>query len=173
MFWKRALLKGLAVCVLFSPPAQAAQMKTFADKSEGVTFQYPDGWRLAKKTKGSIATLFAPSEKASPVMAENISVASQPMLPDMDLEAYTKLNENQLAGETGAELVESKAMNIGGMPGHSMVTTGMYNARQMKFYTAWTVRNGKAYVLSYGALKENYDKMAGDAKKVFESLRFI
>ena len=172
MFWTRTLT-GLAACILLSCAAQAAELKLFQDKGEGVAFQYPGDWRLQPKTKGSIATLFAPDGKASLILPENISVASQPMLPDMDLAAYTRLNENQLSGETGAELLESKPVDIGGIPGHSMVTTGSYNAREVKFLTAWTIRNGKAYVLSYGALKENYDKMADDAKKVLASLKFI
>ena len=121
MIKRTALCLWAAAFVLLScVPVQAADTqiyKTYENKTEGISVKYPSEWRMQEGLGGGIVSFVPPMNKVSPIIAENVTVASQPLL-GMGLDDYTKLNEQQFAGETGAELLESKPVKVSGRAGH-------------------------------------------------------
>jgi len=69
-------------------------------------------------------------------------------------------------------LVSESDTKLGGVPAHSFTFTCSQNAAKIKMTQIITLKNGKLYTLTYGALPEKYAEFEVEAKKVAATFKF-
>ena len=71
------------------------------------------------------------------------------------------------------KFIEDKKDKLAGADAYRLVYVSRQKKADFKFMQIMCIRNNRAYVLTYTALQEQYDKMAKTAQAVIKSFQFI
>ena len=159
---------------LHAGAVMAAEQVSYENKKTGLKFSYPANWVADEKVPGIAVAFGAPKDKANLDLVENVTVIIQDLTPERStLERYTKAYEKELKSEPSAKVVESTKTTLAGLPAHMIVCVGKQGTFDIRFMQVWTVKDGKAYLLTYGAPKSTYENFLAEAESIISSLRFI
>ena len=90
----------------------------------------------------------------------------------MTLADYTLLATNQVAKLIlESKMLESADFTWNGLPAHFLVYKGRQSQLELKFYQAYTIKDNKAYLITYTAESESYDKFLNEAKLIIDSVK--
>ncbi len=136
---------------------------TYDNPTFGVRIQYPSDWgRLDLSFLQQSADIdFYPLADTSLAKNVKIQVNNLPSR-NMTLEEYTNSQINPLE----ERLLESNTTTLAGIPGYEIVFTSLQGLKTMQ---VWTIKNEKAYIISYVAQEEDYEKELQVAKKMIDS----
>ena len=136
---------------------------TYDNPTFGVRIQYPSDWgRLDLSFLQQSADIdFYPLADTSLAKNVKIQVNNLPSR-NMTLEEYTNSQINPLE----ERLLESNTTTLAGIPGYEIVFTSLQGLKTMQ---VWTIKNDKAYIISYVAQEEDYEKELQVAKKMIDS----
>ena len=129
----------------------------------GIRIQYPSDWgRLDLSFLQDSADIdFYPLNDTS--LAKNLKVQVKNLpFHNMTLEEYTNSQINLLE----ENLLESSAATLAGIPGYKIVFT---NIEGLKTMQVWTIKDDKAYIITYVAQEEDYEKELQIAQKMIDS----
>jgi eukaryotic-like serine/threonine-protein kinase len=139
------------------------KMIIYDNPTFGIRIQYPSDWgRLDLSFLQHSADIdFYPLNDTS--LAKNVKVQVN-NLPsrNMTLEEYTNSQINLLE----ENLLESSAATLAGIPGYKIVFT---NIEGLKTMQVWTIKDDKAYIITYVAQEEDYEKELQIAQKMIDS----
>ena len=136
---------------------------TYDNPTFGVRIQYPSDWgRLDLSFLQQSADIdFYPLADTSLAKNVKIQVNNLPSR-NMTLEEYTNSQINPLE----ERLLESNTTTLAGIPGYEIVFTSLQGLKTMQ---VWTIKNEKAYIISYVAQEEDYEKELQVAQKMIDS----
>ena len=136
---------------------------TYDNPTFGVRIQYPSDWgRLDLSFLQQSADIdFYPLADTSLAKTVKIQVNNLPSR-NMTLEEYTNSQINPLE----ERLLESNTTTLAGIPGYEIVFTSLQGLKTMQ---VWTIKNDKAYIISYIAQEEDYEKELQVAQKMIDS----
>jgi hypothetical protein len=136
---------------------------TYDNPTFGVRIQYPSDWgRLDLSFLQQSADIdFYPLADTSLAKNVKIQVNNLPSR-NMTLEEYTNSQINPLE----ERLLESNTTTLAGIPGYEIVFTSLQGLKTMQ---VWTIKNDKAYIISYVAQEEDYEKELQVAQKMIDS----
>ena len=139
------------------------KMIIYDNPTFGIRIQYPSDWgRLDLSFLQHSADIdFYPLNDTS--LAKNVKVQVN-NLPsrNMTLEEYTNSQINLLE----ENLLESSAATLAGIPGYKIVFT---NIEGLKTMQVWTIKDDKAYIITYVAQEEDYEKELQIAQMMIDS----
>jgi serine/threonine-protein kinase len=81
---------------------------------------------------------------------------------NMTLEEYTNSQINPLE----EKLLESNTTTLAGIPGYEIVFTSVQGLKTMQ---VWTIKDDKAYIITYVAKEEDYENDLQIAQKMIDS----
>jgi eukaryotic-like serine/threonine-protein kinase len=136
---------------------------TYDNPTFGVRIQYPSDWgRLDLSFQQHSADIdFYPLADTSLAKNLKIQVKNIPF-HNMTLEEYTNTQINLLDGN----LLESSTTTLADIPGYKIVFTNMEGLKTMQ---VWTIKDDKAYIITYVAQEEDYEKDLQIAQKMIDS----
>lgn len=136
---------------------------TYDNPTFGIRIQYPSDWgRLDLSFLQQSADIdFYPLADTSLAKNVKIQVNNLPSR-NMTLEEYTNSQINPLE----ERLLESNTTTLAGIPGYEIVFTSLQGLKTMQ---VWTIKNDKAYIISYVAQEEDYEKELQVAQKMIDS----
>jgi eukaryotic-like serine/threonine-protein kinase len=136
---------------------------TYDNPTFGVRIQYPSDWgRLDLSFMQDSADIdFYPLADTSLAKNVKIQVNNLPS-QNMTLEEYTNSQINPLE----EKLLKSNTTTLAGMPGYEIVFTSLQGLKTMQI---WTIKNDKAYIITYVAQEEDYEKELQVAQKMIDS----
>jgi eukaryotic-like serine/threonine-protein kinase len=136
---------------------------TYDNPTFGVRIQYPSDWgRLDLSFMQDSADIdFYPLADTSLAKNVKIQVNNLPS-QNMTLEEYTNSQINPLE----EKLLKSNTTTLAGMPGYEIVFTSLQGLKTMQ---VWTIKNDKAYIITYVAQEEDYEKELQVAQKMIDS----
>ena len=136
---------------------------TYDNPTFGVRIQYPSDWgRLDLSFLQQSADIdFYPLADTSLAKSVKIQVNNLPTR-NMTLEEYTNSQINPLE----ERLLESNTTTLAGIPGYEIVFTSLQGLKTMQ---VWTIKNDKAYIITYVAQEEDYEKELQVAQKMIDS----
>ncbi len=136
---------------------------TYDNPTFGVRIQYPSDWgRLDLSFLQQSADIdFYPLADTSLAKNVKIQVNNLPSR-NMTLEEYTNSQINPLE----ERLLESNTTTLAGIPGYEIVFTSLQGLKTMQ---VWTIKNDKAYIITYVAQEEDYEKELQVAQKMIDS----
>ena len=93
------------------------------------------------------------------------------MLPssDFSLDSYTDAARGQVESFENFQLINSSSTTLGGLPAHMIVYTFTDEQTPLQNLQAWTVKDGMAYVLTYGGVPEEFESSLPALQSVLES----
>jgi hypothetical protein len=140
-----------------------SEFVTYDNPTFGVRIQYPSDWgRLDLSFLQQSADIdFYPLADTSLAKNVKIQVNNLPSR-NMTLEEYTNSQINPLE----ERLLESNITTLAGIPGYEIVFTSLQGLKTMQ---VWTIKNDKAYIISYVAQEEDYEKELQVAQKMIDS----
>jgi serine/threonine-protein kinase len=116
--------------------------------------------------------LLSPLEGTSDDFRENVNVLVQALPDKVSLDDYTKLSLDQAPKLiTGFDLLDQGSTILAGTPAHQVHYRGAQGTFRLEWKQVWTVRNGRAFVLTYTAERERYEADLPTAEAVFATFR--
>ncbi|HZB17158.1 MAG TPA: PsbP-related protein [Nitrososphaeraceae archaeon] len=139
------------------------KMIIYDNPTFGIRIQYPSDWgRLDLSFLQHSADIdFYPLNDTSLAKNVKIQVNNLPSR-NMTLEEYTNSQINLLE----ENLLESSAATLAGILGYKIVFT---NIEGLKTMQVWTIKDDKAYIITYVTQEEDYEKELQIAQKMIDS----
>src|SRR5215217_1383564 len=136
---------------------------TYDNPTFGVRIQYPSDWgRLDLSFLQDSADIdFYPLADTSLAKNLKIQVKNLPF-HNMTLEEYTNSQINPLE----EKLLKSNTTTLAGIPGYEIVFTSVQG---LKTTQVWTIKDDKAYIITYVAKEEDYENDLQVAEKMIDS----
>lgn len=157
-------------------PAPTSKPKTYQNEANGFSLEYPADWSLKENpAQGYIAGIIAPKESSSDTYQENllikaISTASQ---PNITLQELTDSWENQTTkAESSLVIVDRQDVNLGGEQAKSLTYTFTNQGDNGKGMAQITLKNNKAYIFQFNALKKDFDQFLPLIENILSSVKF-
>jgi hypothetical protein len=166
---------GLLLAVLMLAGCGTGR-NVYESKEAGVRLEYPDGWTENEKMPMVTIAFEVPKADANPALPESVMLEAHKVWPEIDTtEKYTQAYEAKIDADPTAtvKLVDSSAVELGGLPGRRVTCTGKKNDLDVKYTQVWTVKDGMAYFFTYGATVDKFDKFLKQAEAIIFSAEFF
>ena len=155
------------------PSGSTAGFQTYTDATYGFNIGYPSEWERQQGAAGSAVAFLSPVEGTSDDFRENVNVLIQ-TLPDgsFTLEKYTQLSLQQAPSLiTGFHLLDQGSTSLSGSPADRVHYQGEQGNFLLEWEQVWTVKDGKAFILTYTAKRDRYQAQLGTAESMFTTFR--
>jgi hypothetical protein len=131
----------------------------------GFSLEYPSDWQ-----KVETLSFTSPQGGMGNRAPEVINVITE-VLPssNFSLDSYTEAAVGQVELFDNFQLLNSSSTTIGGLPGHMIVYTFTDGQTPLQNLQAWTVKDGMAYILTYGGVPEEFDSSLPSMQSVLDS----
>jgi hypothetical protein len=132
----------------------------------GFSLEYPSNWE--KEESLTFVSLQGGVGNRTP---EVISITTE-VLPtsDFNLERYTEAALGQVDVFQDFRLLNSSSTTLGGLPAHLIVYTFTDESQTpLQNLQVWTVKDGTAYVITYGGTPEEFDSSLPTFQSVVDS----
>ena len=133
-------------------------MKTHTDETRGFVIKYPKTWTL--KETPTVTIFRSPAENKLDLFFENVNVVVQDLgAKPMNLSEYSERAIEQMKVVFGPNfvVVESKPERLADRRGYKIIYVGKAPEQDLKFMSAWTIKNNKGYQVTYTATQDTYD----------------
>jgi hypothetical protein len=132
----------------------------------GFSLEYPTKWE-----KEESLTFVSPQGGIGNRTPEVISITTE-VLPtsDFNLERYTEAALGQVEVFQDFRLLNSSSTTLGGLPAHIIVYTFTDESQTpLQNLQVWTVKDGTAYVITYGGTPEEFDSSLPAFQRIIDS----
>jgi hypothetical protein len=163
-------------------------LRAYVNTAFGVSMQYPAVWGavelksspLDNKFPGSSIALFtAPLENATDTFREKALLSIQDFSSPENVSSQNmtlaKYTNGSLSGyrniPDSVTILESNTTTLAGQPAHRIVFTEDAQNQQFKKTQVWTVKDNKAYVITFSAQESRYDDYLPSVESIINSLK--
>src|SRR5918996_3767212 len=136
--------------------------RIYENPTYGIQIQYPSDWgRLDLSFLQDSADIdFYPLSDTS--LAKNLKIQVENLpFRNMTLEEYTNIQINPIE----ENLLESNTTTLADIPGYKIVFTNIAGLKTMQ---VWTIKDDKAYIITYVAKEEDYENDLQIAQKIID-----
>ena len=112
---------------------------------------------------------FSPLENDSDPFKERVSILVENLAEDSSLEQYTEQSLAEIKRLSDPNIGEAQNINLGTEEGRQIIYSGEENSSPVQRMQTWTVKDNQAYVVTYTAKPESYDKYLPSVEKMIES----
>lgn len=167
-----ALGIATVVTIIFLWPRN--KLLTYDNPIYGISIGYPQIWTMKENLDpitGSLATFISPQEYGSDVFQENLSLSVQNLVEkNATLAEYTRTSIQEIKlFFPNAEIVEEGNTQLAKRPAHQVVYTGTEEGYSLKRLQIWTVKDNKAYIITYTAENAKYFEYLKTVQKMINS----
>jgi eukaryotic-like serine/threonine-protein kinase len=149
-----------------------ADFETYTDVAEGFTIAYPKHWEKREGALGSSVLILSPTEEPSDDFRENVNVLVQTVPEETSLGEYTRLSLDEAPKVImGFDLLDDGPAMLSGAPAHQVHYRGEQGAFRLEWKQVYALKNGKAFILTYTAERDQYEAGLPTAEAMFASFR--
>lgn len=152
------------------------EMLLYENSQHGIELSYPADWTAQEpepNNAGIIVGFLAPEEDIdNPAVYLLVQYEELPAGQDVTLEQYSQAALRMLRDAVpDLEILTESNVTIGETPGHAIVYNLESENITFRVMKAWTVIGEDAYVFTYNAPNELYDRFAADAADMIDSFK--
>jgi hypothetical protein len=142
-------------------------LASYNNPNLGFSLEYPSDWQ-----KEESLSFTSPQGGVGDRAPEVINVVTE-VLPssNFSLDSYTDAAMGQVESFENFQLLNSSSTTLGGLPAHMIVYTFTDEQTPLQNLQAWTVKDGMAYVLTYGGIPEEFNSSLPVLQAVLDSFR--
>jgi hypothetical protein len=141
-------------------------LATYSNPNLGFSLEYPSNWQ-----REEILTFVSPQGGIDNRAPEVIRVTTE-VLPtsDYNLERYTEAALGQVEVFQDFRLLNSSSTTLGGLPANLIVYTFTDESQTpLQNLQVWAVKDGMAYVITYGGTPEEFDSSLPAFQSIIDS----
>ncbi|CAM3816516.1 PsbP-related protein [Deinococcus frigens] len=117
----------------------------YRNAENGFSVTPPSGWTQMSVPGVTVAFADKPQGNFTP----NLNVAVQPLPPGMTLAQYHALSLDQVGKLiTDSKVISTRATTLGGAAANETIFTGRQGEYKLYFISTYTVKGGKAYLIT-------------------------
>lgn len=151
--------------------------KTYQSEKYGFNLEYPSSWTLKENPTASFVTgFFSPEESGSDSYRENllVRVVDISKQPKMTLQEAADLWENDTEKAEGNNftVTDRKSATLAGEDAKDIIFDIKTKDVDGHGLIRITLKNNKAYIFQFNALKTTYDKYLSNIEAILASVKF-
>jgi serine/threonine-protein kinase len=149
----------------------------YKDDNNKFSISYPETWD--KNINNGMVVFFTKKENQEDLFRDNINIIVQNLSNQpLTLEEYTNLTKQQVINEVGASAIQStNDVILAGQKAKEMIyiipKNPLRNQLDLKIRQVWFIQNNKAYLLTYTAEKDKYEKYLQEVLKIDASFKLL
>jgi hypothetical protein len=139
---------------------------SYSSPNLGFSLEYPSEWE-----KEESLTFVSPQGGIGNRTPEVISITTE-VLPtsDFNLDSYTEAALGQVESFQDFRLLNSSSTTLAGLPAHMILYTFTDESQtSLENLQVWTIKDGIAYVITYGGTPEEFDSSLPTFRSVMDS----
>lgn len=161
-------------CIYHQQQSETSDYLIYYNSEYGIKIKYPPNWTKMEQVFGAIVVFMSPKENAFDNFQENLNIVAESLSTPITLEEYTDVAISQLKQIiTDINIVETESTTLAGNPAHKIVYTGRQGQYILKWMQIWTIKNNKAYVITYTAEENTYSNFLGIVQEMINSFEII
>jgi len=168
---------GLLLVIVILAAIKVTPFAVYESRTLGFRIKYPELWQVIEQPQGVEAVIFvSPAENEADEYRENVNVTTAAVnYGTRTLDAFTATTIRQLTGlfEENIEVLQSRPYSMGGRPGHLLVFSGKSVGEPAQYLHVWCIAGTKAYIITYTALKKDFDRHFRDVLDMVKSFRLL
>ncbi len=168
-----ALLVVLGGWVLIKQRATEPEIELslYENSSYSFALDYPTTWSSQNRDDffASGVVFFSPLEEDSDQFKERVSILVENLASDSSLEQYTEQSLVEIKRLSDPNIGEAQATNLGKEAGRQILYRGEESGTPVQRMQAWAVKDNQAYVITYTAEPESYERYLPAVEKMIES----
>ncbi len=183
---KKGLLVGLSVgisaviaiggaVVGFNQLQSPGALESFQEEKYSVKIDYPKTWEVQETPSflGDTITFLSPLDK-NDNFREEVSLTIEDLSASpMSLSEYTNSSMQQIRNSADQNAPEPINSTLSKSPGMRVEFTAKQNDQDVQILQTWTLRNNKAYTITYIAQKDRYNKYLKQVEQMIGSFEII
>ncbi len=149
--------------------ATTNDVASYSNPNLGYSIEYPSTWQK-EESLAFISPPTSPSDRSP----EIVTITTE-LLPasDFGLDSYSEAALSQVETFQDFNLLNSSSITLGGLPAHMIVYSFTdQNQTPLQNLQAWTVKDGMAYVITYGGIPEEFQSSLPALQNIMDSFRF-
>ena len=169
------MLRGLKIVpvliLLCTGLSFAQQNKIYKNKVFGYQLEYSAGFKI--KTVGSAVVFSSDIEDKTFAFSPSVNIVVIDLgAAPVDIESFYKQSKDALERSLGnVKFLEDKKDKLSGISAYRLVYVSRQKKADFKFLQVMCIRDNKAYVLTYTALQEQYEKLLKTAQAIIKSFK--
>lgn len=147
------------------------ELSLYKNSSYSFALDYPTTWSSQNRDDffASGVVFFSPLEEDSDHFKERVSILVENLASDSSLAQYTEQSLVEIKRLSDPNVGEAQAINLGKEAGRQIIYRGEESGSPVQRMQAWTVRDNQAYVITYTAEPESYERYLPSVEKMIES----
>jgi serine/threonine-protein kinase len=147
----------------------------YENYSQGFRVDYPRSWSKQNRDDflATGAVFFSPLENDADRFKEQVSVLVEDLSSDLSLSEYTKQSLAEIKQLSDPNIGEAKVVAMGTNEGRQIIYQGEENGNPVQRMQTWSVNGDRAYVITYTAVPESYNRYLPTVEKIVESFETI
>ena len=146
---------------------------SYENIDNGIKMKYPDTWNKQEESNAitkEIVQFISPKESDTDGFQELVIVSAEPT-KDLTLDEFTKLSKQEIPKlDKNTKITEEGASTLAGKNGYKVVYRAKEGNLELKKMEVWTMKNNKAYSITYVAEAGKYEQFLPIVDKVIKSL---
>ncbi|MGB3207211.1 MAG: PsbP-related protein [Crinalium sp.] len=148
----------------------------YQDIQNGIKIKYPSNWErqdIHNPVTGEVAIFIPPEESDSTQSHTKIVIRIEDLSKQpMSLDEYTNSSILEIKKFlSNAKIVESQPTTIAELPAHILIYSGLNQPYSLPTnLEVWTLKNNKAYIITYTSTSTKYEQFLEIAKEMIKSL---
>jgi len=144
---------------------------TYESYTYGIRMKYPIDWTKEEQFLGLVVSFFSPQESASDDFLENLNVVVEDLfVQPMTIDEYTELSIDQVKKiVTDISAIDSSFTTLDGNSARKLVYSGKQGIYDIKYMQILTIKDNKAYVITYTAEINKYTYFLGRIQEMVNS----
>ena len=149
--------------------ATTAAFTRFRDPS-GVTLEHPRTWTV--ESSAGIEALVVYLDPAAGVpFRRNVNIMFQSGPHPLTLDEYTQISLKQITDIKGTTIGESRTTTLSGSPAYRLSYRGDLGAGDLRFLAVWTVRSGKAWLVTFASDPARYNASLPEIERLLTTIQ--
>lgn len=144
---------------------------SYTDAADRFTIKYPENWE--KNVTTEYVTFLSAVESDSDAFRENVNVVVQDLSQQPTTMAeYTQATKDWISESKGVLQLEREiqfAGNAATEVAYTMPANSIGLDLELMFHQLWIIKDDKAYLLTYTAQPDRYEKFEAQAAEIFKS----
>lgn len=157
------------------PQTAPEKLLTYENSQHGFKIKYPDQWQAQE---GLENTVIADVVKLQPPKKDNVDINSGDVIVTvedfkakaMSMEEYTEASQKQIKAISDVEILEDGSTMLANTKAHKIVFMAKEEENNVKTMQVWTVKNNRAYIITYKAKQTEFPDNLSGAEKIISSL---
>jgi len=138
------------------------------------SLKYPSTWEPDESEQmGTKLILFSALESSTDTFRKNVNLIIQDLTGyNLDLDGYSKMSEDQIKKIiSNSQIIESARTRSNSNPCYKIIYTGDQGGFHLKFEQYYFVISNKAYVLTFTAEQNNFEKFKDTGEGILNTFK--